>query len=182
MVVTGGNVNDTTMMTAVLEDIRMPRAGKGRPRTRADWVLADKGYPSMANRAWLRDRGIAATIPERDDRIAHRSKKQGRDQPRRHADLDQDGPVPVRPEHEPDGTARMRQDAAMSSYVRPLANAPVFRDAGGAVITTGIGGTVASGGHLLGRHTSRAVRAALRPAFHDVVCAVRIRPIDPKCA
>jgi hypothetical protein len=64
MMITGGNINDTTMMTAVLEDIRVPRAGKGRPRTRPDRVLADKGYPSRANRAWLRERGIAATIPE----------------------------------------------------------------------------------------------------------------------
>ena len=78
MVVTGGNVNDTTMMSAVLEDIRVPRLGKGRPRTRPDRVLADKGYPSKANRAWLRERGIAATIPERDDQIAHRRKKPGR--------------------------------------------------------------------------------------------------------
>lgn len=78
MMVTGGNINDTTMMTSVLEDIRVPRAGKGRPRTRPDRVLADKGYPSRANRAWLRGRGIAATIPERDDQIAHRRKKRGR--------------------------------------------------------------------------------------------------------
>ena len=76
--ITGGNINDTTMMTAVLEDIRVPRAGKGRPRTRPDRVLADKGYPSRANRAWLRERGIAATIPERDDQIAHRRKKPAR--------------------------------------------------------------------------------------------------------
>ncbi len=37
-----------------------------------------KGYPSKANRAWLRAPGIAATIPERDDEIAHRRKKPGR--------------------------------------------------------------------------------------------------------
>src|SRR4051795_8370386 len=78
MMITGGNINDTTMMTAVLEDIRVPRAGKGRPRTRPDRVLAHRGYPSRANRAWLRERGIAATIPERDDQIAHRRKKPGR--------------------------------------------------------------------------------------------------------
>ena len=36
MMITGGNINDTSMMTAVLEDIRFPRAGKGRPRTRPD--------------------------------------------------------------------------------------------------------------------------------------------------
>ena len=40
--------------------------------------MADKGYPSRANRAWLRERGIAATIPERDDQIAHRRKRRGR--------------------------------------------------------------------------------------------------------
>ena len=39
MMITGGNINDTTMMTAVLEDIRVPRDGKGRPRTRPDRVL-----------------------------------------------------------------------------------------------------------------------------------------------
>src|SRR3546814_7502712 len=37
-----------------------------------------KGYPSKANRAWLRARGIAATIPERDDQIAHRRRHPGR--------------------------------------------------------------------------------------------------------
>ena len=55
MMITAGNINDTTMMSAVLENIRVPRDGKGRPRTRPDRVLADKGYPSRANRAWLRD-------------------------------------------------------------------------------------------------------------------------------
>lgn len=40
--------------------------------------MADKGYPSRANRSWLRERGIAATIPERDDQIAHRRKRRGR--------------------------------------------------------------------------------------------------------
>lgn len=78
MVLTGGNTADTTMLEATLDDIRIPRSGLGRPRTRPDRVLADKGYPSRANRAWLRARGIAATIPERDDQIAHRRRKPGR--------------------------------------------------------------------------------------------------------
>lgn len=78
MMVTGGNVNDSTMMTAVPDDIRVPRAGKGRPRARPDRMLADKGYPSKVNRGWLQQRGIAATIPERDDQIAHRRRKPGR--------------------------------------------------------------------------------------------------------
>jgi transposase len=78
MVLTGGNVSDTTMMVTTLEDIWVPRTALGRPRTRPDRVMADKGYPSKANRAWLRERGIAATIPEREDQIAHRRKKPGR--------------------------------------------------------------------------------------------------------
>lgn len=75
MITTGGSINDTTMMTAVLEVIRVPRNGKGRIRARPGRVLAGKGYPSKANRAWLRDRRIAATTLERDDQIAHRRKK-----------------------------------------------------------------------------------------------------------
>ena len=74
---TGGNIADTTMMTTVLDGIRVPRA-TGRARARPDRVLADKGYPSKANRAWLRQHGIAATIPERDDQIAHRRRRPGR--------------------------------------------------------------------------------------------------------
>lgn len=77
MVITGGNINDTTMMTTVLDAISVPRE-RGRARVRPDQVLADKGYPSKANRARLRSRGIAATIPERADQIANRRKRPGR--------------------------------------------------------------------------------------------------------
>ena len=76
-VLTPGQTADTTMLAATLDQVRVPGA-LGRPRTRPDRVIADKGYPSRANRAWLRERGIAATIPERDDQIAHRRKRRGR--------------------------------------------------------------------------------------------------------
>jgi transposase len=65
------------MLAATLEQIRVAGV-TGRPRSRPERVLADKGYPSRANRAWLRVRGIAATIPERADQITHRRKKPGR--------------------------------------------------------------------------------------------------------
>lgn len=65
MVVTAGNINDTTMLSAVLDAIVVPRNGRpGRPRRRPERVLADKGYSSRANRNLLRSRGIAHTIPE----------------------------------------------------------------------------------------------------------------------
>jgi transposase len=76
--VTGGDVNDTTMMISTLERIQVPRSGRGRARQRPDRVIADKGYPSKKNRAWLRGHGIAATIPERDDQIAYRRRRPGR--------------------------------------------------------------------------------------------------------
>lgn len=75
--VASGQGSDTSMLTATLREIHVPGA-RGRPRSRPDRVLADKGYPSKANRAWLRERGIAATIPERADQIAHRRKRRGR--------------------------------------------------------------------------------------------------------
>ena len=76
-ILTPGQAADTSMLSATLSEIRVPGA-RGRPRSRPDRVLADKGYPSRANRAWLRERGIAATIPERDDQITHRRKRRGR--------------------------------------------------------------------------------------------------------
>ena len=47
----------------------------GRPRTRPDRVLGDKAYGSRANRAYLRRRGIACTIPEKADQVRHRKNK-----------------------------------------------------------------------------------------------------------
>ncbi|MFI2785894.1 IS5 family transposase, partial [Kitasatospora sp. NPDC018614] len=64
---TGGNTNDCTRLEAVLEAISVPRAGPGRPRTRPDHVIADKGYSSRKIRTYLRRRGIPHTIPERVD-------------------------------------------------------------------------------------------------------------------
>jgi len=71
-VVTAGQRGDSPQFAAVLGGIRVPRCGRGRPRTRPDRVLADKAYSSRANRALLRCRGIRATIPEKDDQAAHR--------------------------------------------------------------------------------------------------------------
>ena len=57
MGLTGGNVNDTTMFEQVRGGVEFRRPGPGRPATRSVRVLADKGYSSRANRAYLRRRG-----------------------------------------------------------------------------------------------------------------------------
>ena len=74
LVLTGGQRGDSPQFTTVLERIRVPRPGAGRPRTRPDRVLADKAYTSKANRRYLRRRGIAATIPSKADQDANRRK------------------------------------------------------------------------------------------------------------
>jgi transposase len=75
MLLTAGQRGDSPQFTRVLERIRVPRPGGGRPRTRPDRVLADKAYSSRANRAGLRRRGIPATIPVKADQAEHRRKK-----------------------------------------------------------------------------------------------------------
>ncbi|WP_373565511.1 IS5 family transposase [Actinosynnema pretiosum] len=73
--VTAGQRGDSPLFTAVLEGIRVPRPGGGRPRTRPGRVLADKAYSSRANRAYLRRCGIKATIAQPRDQAAHRQAK-----------------------------------------------------------------------------------------------------------
>ena len=75
MLLTGGNVNDTTMFEQVMAGVAWRRPGPGRPATRPHRVLADKGYSSKANRAYLRRRGIRAVIPERRDQQANRVRR-----------------------------------------------------------------------------------------------------------
>jgi transposase len=63
----------------VLDSIRVPRpGGRGRPRTRPDHLIADKGYSYPRCRRLLRQRHIRHTIPERRDQRARRALRPGR--------------------------------------------------------------------------------------------------------
>jgi transposase len=75
LLVTAGQRGDSPQFETVLDRIRVTRLGGGRPRTRPDRVLADKAYSSQANRAYVRRRGIACTIPQPADQIRHRHKR-----------------------------------------------------------------------------------------------------------
>ncbi|MFC8193841.1 IS5 family transposase [Streptomyces sp. NPDC057298] len=77
-VLTPGHYGDGPQFERVLEQITVPRAGVGRPRTRPDHVLADKAYTSRKNRRYLRRRGIPHTIPERLDQQRHRRNRGSR--------------------------------------------------------------------------------------------------------
>ena len=78
VVLTPGQRHDSTQLEAVLAGIRVPRLGRGRPRTRPDHLIADKGYSYERCRALLRGRDIAHTIPERSDQRARRAHRPGR--------------------------------------------------------------------------------------------------------
>ncbi|WP_280293260.1 IS5 family transposase [Nocardia abscessus] len=72
LLLTPGQSGDSPQFVAVLEAIRVPRLGLGRPRVRPERVLADKAYSSRVNREYLRRRGIKATIAIPDDQAGHR--------------------------------------------------------------------------------------------------------------
>jgi transposase len=74
-VITAGQRGDSPQFEPVLEAIRVPRIGLGRPRKRPDRVRADKAYDSRANRSYLRRRGIKVTIPVPADRVRNRHKR-----------------------------------------------------------------------------------------------------------
>nr|WP_258876806.1 MULTISPECIES: IS5 family transposase [unclassified Streptomyces] len=72
ILLTPGQRHDSICARPLLERIRVPRNGPGRPRSRPDQVIADKAYSSRGFRAYLRKRSIACTIPEKADQQRHR--------------------------------------------------------------------------------------------------------------
>jgi len=73
-----GQGSDTPMCLPVVEAIRAPRLGPGRPRTRPDALLVDQAYSSRAIRTELRRRGIVSVIPEPRDQQGHRKRRGSR--------------------------------------------------------------------------------------------------------
>ncbi|MGV9254560.1 IS5 family transposase [Streptomyces sp. NPDC003697] len=78
IVITAGQRGDSPQFQPVLNKVRVPRLGPGRPRTRPDRVRADKAYASRKNRAYLRRRGIRCTIPDKADQARNRKKRGSR--------------------------------------------------------------------------------------------------------
>ncbi|WP_406368764.1 transposase [Streptomyces sp. NBC_01546] len=54
ILLTPGQRHDGVCAWPLLERIRVPRIGLGRPRCRPDHVIADKAYSSRGFRAYLR--------------------------------------------------------------------------------------------------------------------------------
>ena len=71
-ILTPGQHGDCPQFIPLLNQVRIARRGKGRPRTRPGRTMADKAYSSAENRAYLRKRGIQAVIPVKEDQKKHR--------------------------------------------------------------------------------------------------------------
>jgi transposase len=69
LLVAPGQGGDAPMFTHLMDQLKINRAGPGRPRTRPDRLRGDKAYSSRAIRSHLRDRGITAVIPQPSDQI-----------------------------------------------------------------------------------------------------------------
>lgn len=78
VILTPGQAGDNPQLLPLIDQVRVPRPGPGRPRKRPDRVLADKAYSHPSTRAALRARGIAFTSPEKSDQIARRKTKGSR--------------------------------------------------------------------------------------------------------
>ncbi|WP_156185038.1 transposase, partial [Allosalinactinospora lopnorensis] len=66
-----GQRGDTRMVEPLMATLHLPRS-RGRGRTRPHRVMGDKAYSSAAIRAYLRRRGIKATIAQPDDQRENR--------------------------------------------------------------------------------------------------------------
>ena len=73
VILTPGQDGDNPQLLPLLEGIRVRRAGRGRPRSKPEAVLADKAYSHPSTRSALRSRGIRFTSPERADQKARRA-------------------------------------------------------------------------------------------------------------
>jgi transposase len=72
LLVTPGQAHDGSMFEQFMAEVRVPREGGGRPRTRPEAVSADKAYSCRRIRSYLRKRQIPHRIPEKRDQIGHR--------------------------------------------------------------------------------------------------------------
>jgi transposase len=78
VLLTPGQRHESTQLEAVLDAIRVPRPGRGRPRKRPALLLADRGYSFERCRTVLRRRGVPHVIPERSDQRDRRAHRPGR--------------------------------------------------------------------------------------------------------
>lgn len=59
---------EVTLVKKTIQQIKVPRGGRGRPKSRPQRLIADRAYDSDPLRAWLARRGIELICPHRYNR------------------------------------------------------------------------------------------------------------------
>ena len=67
VLVSEGQASDPTFLEPLLDAVRVPRVGVGRPRKRPTVLRVDRAYGARKFRLVLRRRGIKCVCPERED-------------------------------------------------------------------------------------------------------------------
>lgn len=75
-VVSAGHRHDSAFFAEVLSSVSVPQ-DRGRPKTRPEVVIADKGYDGAPIRSYLRKRAIGAVIPLKELKQGARRRKRG---------------------------------------------------------------------------------------------------------
>lgn len=70
---TAGQASECKFVETLLDQIRLPHSGPGRPRKRPQQLAGDKGYSFDFIRKDLQARGILAVIPRRSNQLDGRS-------------------------------------------------------------------------------------------------------------
>ena len=68
------NTHESQLARDVLAKVRIPRLGKGRPKTRILALAMDRAFDALSLRRDLRKRGIKTSIPERKRRGKRRQR------------------------------------------------------------------------------------------------------------
>ena len=69
------NQHEVKLVVPVLETLRVPRRGAGRPKQRPKELVANKAYDSKRFRQWLRSKSIKPTIPPYQRRVRKHPKR-----------------------------------------------------------------------------------------------------------
>jgi transposase len=65
---TSASPGEVTLVDSTLATIKVPRIGRGRPKSKPQRLIADKGYDSDAMRLRLKKRDIDVIVPHRRGR------------------------------------------------------------------------------------------------------------------
>ncbi len=66
---TAGQVNETTVLVGMLDQIYIKNLGGGRPRVRPLYLCADSGYSSKKNRKACKVRGVESVIKPKGNEL-----------------------------------------------------------------------------------------------------------------